>query len=506
VMVSAPLMVWLYDRTFVAGTFWGALRSRWRVYLGLGSSWVLLAWLVMRAGELGSEGAGFQTSVGWGSYGLTQLWAVVHYLRLSVWPYPLVFDYGKMLVTGVPQVGWAALVVGTLISGTMASLARWPTLGFLGCWFLVILAPTTSVLPLAGQTVAEHRMYLSLAAVVTAIVLGFYAWLGRRSRGLFVILAIMLGLLTARRNEDYSNKVSIWRDTVAKCPDNLRARNNLGAALLELGRVAEAMGEYQEIVRIKPDQAEAHMYLGAALLQQARFPEAIEQLEQALRLKGGVAEVHNNLGAALFRMGRVSEAIAHYEEALRLRPQDAVAHMNLGVALYEQGQVSEAIQQWEEALKLRPDYAEAHLNLGVALGQLGQGAGAVAHLEQALRLKPGDVSVRSRFAWVLATCEGGSVRNGPRAVELAEGANRLVDGKDPGILTTLAAAYAEAGRFGEATSSARQALELAIAAHNATLASELRVQIGLYQAGTPLRETSLTNAAAVRNSLVPSRK
>src|SRR5439155_6379441 len=126
-----------------------------------------------------------------------------------VWPHPLVLDYGTDLVTSVAQVVPSALAVLALGAGIIASLSRWPTLGFLGVWFFVILAPTSSVVPLVGQPVAEHRMYLPLAAVVTLAVLGVYAWVGRRSLELFLTAVVVLGLLTSFRNEDYRSEVAI---------------------------------------------------------------------------------------------------------------------------------------------------------------------------------------------------------------------------------------------------------------------------------------------------------
>jgi tetratricopeptide (TPR) repeat protein len=124
--------------------------------------------------------------------------------------------------------------------------------------------------------------------------------------------------LTDQRNHDYQSEATIWQDTVEKCPINPRAQNNLGLALVQLGRVRDAVGHYEQALRIRPDFAEAHCNLGVALENLGRAPEAIQHYEQALRIKPDLAEAHNNLGAVLARAGMLQQAIEHYEQALRI--------------------------------------------------------------------------------------------------------------------------------------------------------------------------------------------
>jgi tetratricopeptide (TPR) repeat protein len=211
----------------------------------------------------------------------------VLYLELSVWPHPLVVDYGRALVRNALEVWLQALLLILLVAGAMLSLWRRPALGFAGAWFFAILAPSSSVVPLATQTLAEHRMYLPLAAVVTLAVVGIHAVCRRQGWVVFAALALGLGMLTARRNEDYRSELAIWSDTVAKQPNNERAHNGLGLAWSKMpGRLNDAIAQYEEALRLQPDYAGAHNNLGNAWSKMpGRLNDAIAQLEEALRLQ-----------------------------------------------------------------------------------------------------------------------------------------------------------------------------------------------------------------------------
>jgi tetratricopeptide (TPR) repeat protein len=171
-------------------------------------------------------------------------------------------------------------------------------------------------------------------------------------------------------------------------PDYAEAHNSLGVALGKVGKIQEAIGHYEQALRIKPDFAEAHNSLGVALEQVGKIQEAIRRYEQALRFIPDYAEAHNNLGVVLWRAGRIQEAIEHYEQAVRIKPDLAEAHNNLGVVLAQVGRIQEAIGHCEQALRIKPDYAVAHNSFGVALGKVGKIQEAIGHYEQALRIKP----------------------------------------------------------------------------------------------------------------------
>ncbi|HJX25083.1 MAG TPA: tetratricopeptide repeat protein, partial [Chthoniobacterales bacterium] len=200
---------------------------------------------------------------------------------------------------------------------------------------------------------------------------------------------------------------------------------------------------------------------------------------------GDRAEGHYNLGNALLQKGQIGEAIAHYREAVKLRSDHAEAQNNLASVLLQEGLVDEAILHFEKALELRPDREKAHYNLGDALLRKQKVEEAIAHYEKALQIDPRSISTLNQLAWVLATNSEAQIRNGAKAIELARQADQLSGGKNPIILHTLAAAYAESGRFSQAVETAQDALKLAVIEGNTALAEALRQVIGLYQAGKP---------------------
>jgi tetratricopeptide (TPR) repeat protein len=208
------------------------------------------------------------------------------------------------------------------------TLRRWPAIGFAGAWFFVILAPTSSIFPVGGQPMAEHRMYLPLAAVISLVVLGLYAWIGRRSLLVFVAAAIGLGWLSIQRNQDYRSRVALWGDTVTNNPNRLKpdfleARINLASALSSIpGRLPEAIAQYQTVLRANPASALVHNNLGYIYISiPGRSADAIAECQAAVRIQPGFAEAHYNLSIALLQVsGRLPEAIDHLNTALRIRP------------------------------------------------------------------------------------------------------------------------------------------------------------------------------------------
>jgi tetratricopeptide (TPR) repeat protein len=396
VMVAAPLIVLLYDRVFLASSFRELWQRRAGLYVGLAATWLLLAVLVARTPH-SATGFGMKNLTPW-DYLKTEAGVILYYLRLGFWPRPLVIDYSDWPIAH----SWTnALVPGAVVLGLLAAtvwaLRHRPALGFLGAWFFLILAPTSSVLPNVGEVAAERRMYLPLAAVVTIVVVGGYA-LGKRlfTKPQVIVLgcvatgaaAVWFTFLTFQRNQDYQSTLSIWQDTVDKRPSNTRAHNNLGIVLAQLGRVPEAIGQFQQALRIEPDSEMAHYNLGNVLVQAGRTEDAIGHYHEALRIDPGDFKALTRLGNVLQRLGRVPDAIGDYEHALSLKPDYAEAHNNLAVALMAQGRLTEAIDQYDQALQINPEFADAHCNLGFALEKAGRPQEAIAQYERALQFKP----------------------------------------------------------------------------------------------------------------------
>ncbi len=435
VMAVAPIIILLYDRTFVTGTFRAALRGSWRYYLALAATWLPLAWLVStNAARAGT--AGFTGKIAPLDYALTSCGAIVHYLALAFWPRGLVFDYGTPLVTSFSAVGPQVLFLAGLVVVTVVGLRRGRALGFLGACFFLVLAPSSSLVPVATQTIAEHRMYLPLAALAIGVALGLYRLLRHRAVLAAVALALPLTVATARRNTDYRDALTLWSDTAQKRPDNARAQNQVGNELALAGRHAEAVAHFETALRLAPDDAEVHNNLGNVLSATGRAGAALPHYEASVRLKPASAPAQLNLAQALRQAGRATEAIAHYEAAESIAPLDADAQSGLGVALAEAGRAAEAIPRYESALRLKSDHAAAHYNLGLALVRTNRVGAATEHFRAAARSDPANVAARVNLGNALLLTNQAAA-----AISEYEAALRLRP-DDPQIRANLARARA----------------------------------------------------------------
>jgi len=385
-MVTAPVLVLLYDRVFVAPSFAVIARQRACYYAGLAATWVLLGALMMS--DLHLRRVGFGLGVSWWNYALTECSAILLYLRLSVWPSPLVFDYGPIFTGPTGSAMIIAALLAALAGGALFLLLRRPRIGFAACAFLLLLAPTSSVVPIALQPIAENRVYLPLAALVPLGVLGLHAALGRASRRLFAVMAIALTSLTLLRNEVFRDPLELWSETVARRPLNPRAYENYGYALRSAGRPAEAISFLGQAIALNPASAVSHGMLGDAHLQLGQTPAAIACYERALRLDPDLAPVRGNLAGLLAQLGRTPEAISHFQAALRVRPDDASLHYNLGLALVLAGREAAAAAHYRIALRLQPGRADTHVNYANLLFARGQLTAAEEHYRTALRLNP----------------------------------------------------------------------------------------------------------------------
>jgi len=402
VMATAPIMVLLYDRAFVSGSFKESLKRRGPLYLGLAVTWVLLGLLVLFSKDRNGT-VGFGHGVAWWAYALTQCEAIVHYLGLAFWPRGLVFDYGTYVVQGFTVVWLQAAVLLVLLGATAYATIHQPKLGFAGCWFFGIIAPSSSVIPLTTQTMAEHRMYLPLIAVVGLAVFGLFAKVNKNAGiAAVAIVAVLLSRNTIRRNEVYKSAISLWSDTTSKRPGNARAFNDLGFELNAVGRTSEALANYERALQLKPGFATAVYNKACIILEQGQASAAVELFDQALRLNPLYTKALKGKADALMQTGQSAAALPLYEEAFKLRPDDAGAARGLGIALLAARRFSDAIAPLDSALRIDPRDGEAHSGLGHAFWQVGQVEMAVSHFEAAVRLQPDFEQAHYDYARALA--------------------------------------------------------------------------------------------------------
>jgi tetratricopeptide (TPR) repeat protein len=291
------------------------------------------------------------------------------------------------------------------------------------------------------------------------------------------------------RMGDTGDAIRHFRQALAINPGFADACNNLGVALARTGNLDEAVAQYRNALKITPNAVNIINNLGNAFFQQGHLEEALAQYRRALRIAPDNADVNNNLGKVLLLKGDLDAAMACLQKAAPMSPDPAQRWYDLGNDLLDSGNWDQAIACYRKSLSIRPRFAGAQANLGLAFLQTGQTNQAIASWQQALALQPGLLKVQNRLAWLLATASDASWRDGAKAVALAGQANQATGGGDPIILRTLAAAYAEAGRYDEAAATARKALAQAQAQKNDKLAAALQEEIKLYQSARPLRET-----------------
>jgi len=455
------------------------------------------------------------------------------YLFKLAWPTKLTFIYPRWHISGT--VWWqylfpAALILLLAIAWKLRRKFRGPLAATL--LFLGLLSPALgfiNVFPFIYSFVADHFQYLACIAPLTLFAAGLTMALdsiaptkGVLRPAISIAPILILGLLTWRQSHVYRDIETLWRTTIARNPDCWMAYSNLGSFLSERGGIDEAIRDFRKALELRPDQSKDHNNLGKALLQTGRMSEAMEEFQTALRISPDDPDTENNIGAAYLQEGDVDEAISHLRKAVQKWPFHADAYINLGNAFLQKrdidsaieaysttlglqfdhaeshysianafrqkGQLDDAILHYHLALELRPDYADAHNNLANAFRQQGQIEEAVREYEAALKSNPGSVPAQNNLAWLLATAADPKLRNGKKAVELAEQAVLATDGHNPVFLHTLAAAYAENGDFTKALAAANDALEIANANGITSLAESLRSKIALYQSGSPYHE------------------
>ncbi|MGB7746359.1 MAG: tetratricopeptide repeat protein, partial [Verrucomicrobiia bacterium] len=386
----------------------------------------------------------------------------VAYLGQMFWPTGLAVLYPfRAGDIGVLEVAPSLVLLVGISAGAIVLRRRCPCFLTGWLWYLIMLVPVIGIVQVGAQARADRYTYLPQ--------IGLSVWLTwaaaelcvgwRHHRvvlgGLATVILAALMFCARAQTAYWRNSESLWTHTLAYTSGNFIAHNNLGNVLLQQGKVDEAMAHYQTALQFNPDYAEAHYNLGNVLCQKDRVNEAIIHYQTALQINPDYEEAHNNLGNALLKKGRVDEAITQYQQALQIKSGNAKAHYNLGNALLQKGRVNAAIAQYQQALQIKPD-------------------------------APG---VLNNLAWLLATCSDAHLRDGVQAVKYAEQACELTHHGVTPFIGTLAAAYAEAGRYDDAMAAAQQTCALATAAGEPALLEQNRKLLALYRAHQPYHET-----------------
>jgi TolA-binding protein len=400
-MVTAPVMVVLYDRIFLFDSMRAAWRSRKTLYAGFALAWLALAALLLTSRP---ATVGFDSGVSAWTYLLNQPLMIVRYLALAAWPRGLVIDYGLPRQLGLTDVLPQAAVVVALAVMTVIALVRQPAIGFLGAWFFVTLAPASSIVPIATEVGAERRMYLPLAAVVVLAVIGARYLLvkagGRRAAPVAVaaasLVVVALAVETIQRNRDYNAPIVLLQASVARWPQG-RAHFNLAFYLREEGRTDEAMAHLRAAV---PDYFPAQFEVGSDLYNRGQFDEAVAQLRAFVgrtRSTSRRVMARNLIGLSLARQGRLPQAVDEFQAALQLDPDNSDLHGNLAFMLLQQRDFEGARQHYEAYLTRQKGSAFVLTNLGMALQELGRLDEAAARFRQALALDPNESEARRRL-------------------------------------------------------------------------------------------------------------
>ena len=397
VAVTAPFVVLLYDRAFMAPSFGRALRERKVLYAFLSLAWLAMGYLFFQNTQGNPFLINTKPSLTPIQYALSQPEIIFHYLKQAFVPHPLVLYYGWPPVTNFEQAFPFLMIIAFLVALSVWAFRFYPPTGFLGLTFFLILMPTSSFFVI-HDLAFEHRMYLPLAPVVILAVLFTRAVLQRTIPSLrwrrLVALAMtativtLLGLATLHRNGDYKDEVSMWENVIAARPQNVNVLNDLGLAMIRVGRLEEARYYLNQVLELRPVFPKAYNNLGLIELNQGKPQEAERFFAMAVEMDPDSPEANNNFGLAFARQGKTEKAFELFTRAMDLNPEYAEPYNNTGALLIGQGRYYEAKEYCLKAVGLKPHYPEAYNNLGVISIYLNQLEEAKGFYEKALNLRP----------------------------------------------------------------------------------------------------------------------
>jgi tetratricopeptide (TPR) repeat protein len=281
----------------------------------------------------------------------------------------------------------------------------------------------------------------------------------------------------------FNEAIVCFNEAIQKNDNSAETYYNLATALTMQRKYSDAVKHLTKVLKLNPHYPYARNRLGTALLGSGRIEEAILCFNELLKQNENSAEVHYNLGLALSAQKKYDDAIIHFAKAMEMDPKYPNTHDRMGAALLATGKLDEAIEHLKEGLATSPDQGETYINLATAYTKQSKYGPAIENWTRAAELKPNNVAVLNNLAWLLATAEDASVEDANKAIGLARRACELTGHKDPDSLDTLAAAYAAAGRFDDAVTTARQAVDFARAGGRENLSVEIQQRMKLYQAG-----------------------
>lgn len=384
----------------------------------------------------------------------------VRYLSRTIWPTDLSVYY-PMQPWQVWQITAAILAVFTLSALVLLQRRSRPYLLVGWFWFLGVLVPVIGIVQASTQAMADRFAYLPLIGLFIAVVWLAADFLGKLRQGK-AIASVLAGFVLLAACLLASRQLSFWRDSITL---------------------------FTHALRVTKDNAVAHNNLGSAMESAQRPHDAETHYRHAIRLKPALPQAHNNLGNVLDEIGRSEEALAAYQQALKLRPNVVLVHNNLGVVLAKLGRFDEARTNFDHALKLQPRNGHTHYLYGTLHLRRGDARSAVGALETSLKFNPNHVRALSLLARLHAASDDPSIRNGARAIQLAEHAVALADNSMAAALDTLAIAYAAAGRFDEAVQAEEQACSILEKSKGSpSPLAQMRQRRELFKARQPYRE------------------
>src|SRR5215813_12707066 len=427
--------------------------------------------------------------------------AVWFYLSKIFWPSNLTFIYPRWNISPAEFFNYIWLLAGIAACVAIYFGRRYfgRSVEVAAAFFVATLSPVLGFIMLFTfryTFVADHYQYLACIGPIALASAGIVS-LGEKfaQYRIAIISAALLmvaglGTLTWRQAATYIDIETLWRTTLARNSECWMAHTNLGMVLLQQGRLDDAIVQYRSALQMQPDSWDAEYNLGTALVRKGQVEEAIQHCERAVAMRPTDPDAQVSLGDALLRKGRIDDAIDHYQKAMTAHPDHFLSRYGLCQALLEKGELDSAIQVCRSALALWPLDVDCQTALAIALEEKGNPAEAMQHYQKALEIAPNSIPTLTNLAWLLATSQDGSLRNGAKAIDLARQADRLVGGTDTRVLRALAAAYAENGEFANAIRTARSAMQLTRMHGEDSLTTDLDEQIRLYQLGMPYRETT----------------